>query len=72
MRIDRLPFKVNYFWSYKKDADLPPGIIAEKVLIYGDFEDIYAFQHEVGSEFNKKYACTYPGHIRGSGELPRF
>jgi len=50
MRIDHLPFKVNYFWSYKKDADLPPGIIAEKVLIYGDFEDIYAFQKEVGSD----------------------
>lgn len=50
MRIDQLPFKANYFWSYKKDADLPVGIIAEKVLIYGDFEDIYSLQNEVGIE----------------------
>ncbi len=50
MRIDSLPFEANYFWSYKKDADLPVGIIAEKVLIYGDFEDIYWLQGEIGAE----------------------
>jgi hypothetical protein len=50
MRIDRLPFKANYFWSYKKDADIPPGIVAEKVLIYGDFEDIFALQKIIGIE----------------------
>lgn len=54
MRIDRLPFKTNYFWSYKKDADLPLGIIAEKVLIYGDLEDIFSFQKIVGSEIMVK------------------
>lgn len=50
MKINQLPFKANYFWSYKKDADLPVGIVAEKVLIYGDFEDIYSLQREVGQE----------------------
>jgi hypothetical protein len=50
MRIDRMPFKANYFWSYKKDADLPISIIAEKVLIYGDFEDIFSLQREIGAE----------------------
>lgn len=54
MRIDSLPFKANYFWSYKKDADLPLGIIAEKVLIYGDFEDIFSLQRVIGSEIMVK------------------
>jgi hypothetical protein len=54
MRIDRLPFKANYFWSYKKDADLPLGVLAEKVLIYGDFEDIFSFQKMVGTEIMVK------------------
>lgn len=48
MRIDKLPFKANYFWTYKKDADLPEAIIIEKVLIYGDFEEIFMLEKIVG------------------------
>jgi hypothetical protein len=100
MRLDLLPFKANYFWSYKKDADLPESIIVEKVLIYGDFEDIYWLQKKVGlemmvkvwnekirgiprysklnsvlelmygeSQFNSKYASSYPKSVRGFGRL---
>jgi hypothetical protein len=54
MRIDKMPFKANYFWSYKKDADLPIGIIAENVLVYGDFEDIFSLQREIGNELMVK------------------
>lgn len=66
MRIDLLPFKANYFWSYKKDADLPVGIVAEKVLIYGDFEDIFWLQKEVGQEMMVK---VWNEKIRG---IPRY
>ncbi|MCP4157494.1 MAG: hypothetical protein GY757_57825, partial [bacterium] len=50
MKIDALPFKANYFWSYKKNADLPESLVAERVLIYGDFEDIFSLEREVGLE----------------------
>lgn len=53
MRIDKLPFKVNYFWTYKKDADLPEEIIIEKVLIYGDFEEIFMLEKIVGKNLIK-------------------
>jgi len=66
MRIDQLPFKANYFWSYKKDADLPESIVAEKVLIFGDFEDIFWVQKELGQETMVK---VWNEKIRGN---PRY
>ncbi len=66
MKINQLPFKANYFWSYKEDADLPVSIVAEKVLIYGDFEDIFALQREVGQETMVK---VWNEKIRGK---PRY
>lgn len=69
MKINRLPFKANYFWSYKKDADLPPGIIAEKVLIYGDIEDIFSLQRAIGKEMMVK---VWNEKIRGKLRYDRL
>ncbi len=69
MKIDRLPFKANYFWSYKKDADLPVSIVTEKVLIYGDFEDIFSLQRVVGKEMMVK---VWNEKIRGKPRYSRL
>lgn len=53
MRIDKLPFEAKYFWNYKKNADLPEEIIIEKVLIYGDFEEIFMLEKIVGGNLIK-------------------
>jgi len=28
------------FWNYKKDADLPQEIVCERVILYGEIEDM--------------------------------
>ncbi len=34
------PFSQYIFWQYKPEADLPELVVLEKVLLYGDLEDL--------------------------------
>ncbi len=40
MKLQNLPFSSVYFWTYKKDADLPDEEIIEKVLLYGSLKEM--------------------------------
>jgi hypothetical protein len=34
------PFPRHIFWQYQPDADLPDLVVLEKLLLYGDLDDL--------------------------------
>ena len=50
MKPQNLPFSSTYFWSYKKDADLPKEEIIEKVLLYGSLKEMFMLLKLFGYE----------------------
>jgi hypothetical protein len=69
MRIDRLTFPHNYFWSYRPDADLPEEIVAEKILIYGDISDIVQLEKLLGREW---LAGTWQKRLAGRRQYAKL
>ncbi|MCD6255309.1 MAG: hypothetical protein J7J44_03430 [Deltaproteobacteria bacterium] len=50
MKLIDLPFSPVYFWSYKKDIDLPDEEIIERVLLYGKLEEMFMLLKLFGYE----------------------
>jgi hypothetical protein len=69
MRIDKLPFPHDYFWSYRSDADLPEEIVAEKILVYGDISAIVQLEKMLG---RKRLAGTWKKRLAGRRQFAKL
>jgi hypothetical protein len=48
-----------YFWNYKKNSNLSEELVAERVLFYGDSEDIFRLEKMVDKTIIKKIVEKY-------------